>query len=245
MSTVMMVRNLSFGYNGHPILNNINFNLLAGKLLIICGSSGQGKTTLLRLLMGLETIDKGSIRIFNKDINSLETGEYNKLKSRIGSVFQNSALISTLSVENNLKLPLIYHNLADTKEIEKRVDSTLDMLLIKEYRKNFPAELSLGLQKRTAMARAIITQPELIFMDEPTSGLDSINRSVFMALVDNIRLVHNVAMIMVTNDLTIARKMDSEIGVLKDGEMLEPMAYDQLMNSPDSFVHDLLKEMRD
>jgi phospholipid/cholesterol/gamma-HCH transport system ATP-binding protein len=244
MSTVIRARNLSFGYNGMPILNGVNLNLLAGKLLIICGSSGKGKSTLLRLLMGLEEPTSGTIKIFDQNISRLSEQKYNNLKSRIGSVFQNSALISTLTVENNLKLPLIYHNLADPEEIKKRVDNTLDMLLIKEYRHNYPAELSLGLQKRTAMARAIITRPELILMDEPSSGLDSISRGVLMALIENIRIVHNVAMVMATNDLVAAREMDAEIGVIKEGELLEPMKYNQLLYSPDSFVQALLKEMQ-
>jgi phospholipid/cholesterol/gamma-HCH transport system ATP-binding protein len=227
MSSIISVRNISFSYNGKPILSRVNFNVLAGKLLIICGSSGKGKTTLLRLLMGLEKPSAGVIKIFNQNINELSDNEYNQLKSRIGSVFQNSALISTQTVEDNLRLPLIYHNLADDEEIEKRVDSTLDMLLIKEYRHNYPAELSLGLQKRTAMARAIITRPELILMDEPYSGLDNISRGVLMALIDNIRMVHNVAMVMVSNDITTVREMNAEIGVLKEGEMIQPMRYGQ------------------
>ncbi len=244
MSLAVYVRSLGFSYKNRSILKDINLSLSGGECLIICGSSGQGKSTLLRLLIGLEKPDSGMIKIFDKDITGLPKPEFNRLKARLGCVFQNSALISTQTVEENLKLPLIYHNLADSKEIEKRVDNTLEMLLIKEYRRHYPAELSLGLQKRTAIARAIITRPELILMDEPTSGLDAISRGLLMALIENIRLVDNVSMIMASNDLIVAREMDAEIGVLKDGELLEPMGYNQLKRSPDTFVQALLEEMR-
>ncbi len=244
MRSILTVRNLQFGYNGHPLLKGVNFNLNEGNMLIICGLSGQGKSTILRLIMGLEKPKEGNIRIFNEDVSSLSSRAFNSLKSRIGYVFQNSALLSTKTVEDNLKLPLIYHNLAEGEELEKRVSNTLEMLLIKEYRKYYPSELSLGLQKRTAMARAIITRPQLILMDEPTSGLDSISRGLLMALIENIRLVNNVSMVMVTNAVATVKEMDADIGVLKSGEMLEPMKYRQLKSSPDSFVQSMLEEMQ-
>ncbi|MFC1584023.1 ABC transporter ATP-binding protein [Fibrobacterota bacterium] len=245
MSAVVYMRNLEFSYKNMQVLKGVNLSLYTGKMILICGSSGQGKSTLLRLLLGLEKPKSGMIKIFDKDIKELSEEEFNKLKSRIGTVFQNSALISTKTVEGNLELPLIYHNLADREEIEKRVNNTLEMLLIKEYRHKFPAELSLGLQKRTAMARAIITRPDLIIMDEPTSGLDSISKGLLMALIENVRMVHNVSMIISSNDLVFAREMKADIGVLKDGELLEPMKYNQLKNSPDSFVQALLREMQE
>ncbi|MBF0432124.1 MAG: ATP-binding cassette domain-containing protein [Fibrobacteria bacterium] len=242
MSVVLSVKKLQFTYYGEKIFKNVNFSLSEGNLLFICGLSGHGKSTLLRLLIGLEKPDSGSIRIFNQDINQLPEDEFNRLKSRVGFVFQNSALLSTLTVENNLKLPLVYHNLASRDEIEEMIENTLEKLLLKEHRHKFPGELSLGLQKRTAMARAIITNPSMIFMDEPTTGLDSISRGVYLSLIENVRILNNVAMIMVTNDLLIAREMGGEIGILKDGILLEPMAYQQLKNSPDRFVQALLEE---
>jgi phospholipid/cholesterol/gamma-HCH transport system ATP-binding protein len=245
MSPVVFVRNLEFGYNHTPLLRGVSLTLSPGKLLIICGQSGSGKSSLMRVLMGLEKPKSGIIKIFDKEIGGLTDSEYNLLKSRIGCVFQNAALISTQTVEGNLKLPLVYHNLANIEEIEKRVENTLEMLLIKKYRSHFPTELSLGLQKRAAVARAIINSPELIFMDEPTSGLDSISKKLIIPLIENIRMVHNVSMIIISNDMTIAREMDADIGVLKEGEMLEPMRYNQLKGSPDSFVKELLKEMQD
>ncbi len=242
MSNIVSVSNLSFGYNGEALLKNVNLTLSNGSLLCICGLSGQGKSTLLRCIIGLEKPKTGKIILFNNQISLMTKTEFNKLKSKIGFVFQNSALLSTQTVENNLRLPLIYHGLASEKEINEMVENTLEKLLLKEYRKKYPGELSLGLQKRTAMARAIITDPKLILMDEPTTGLDNISKGVFISLIQNIRLLNNAAMIMVTNDLFVAREMGGEIGVLKEGELLEPMEYYTLKQSPDAFVQSLLEE---
>lgn len=242
MTPVISVKNLKFGYPSMSILKDVNFTVNEGNMLIVCGLSGQGKSTLLRLIMGLEQLQGGTIKIFNKDVSLLNNSEFNKIKSKIGMVFQNSALLSTKTVEDNLRLPLVYHNLASGADLEKRINNTLEMLLIKEYRHNFPSELSLGLQKRTAMARAIITRPQLILMDEPTTGLDTISRGLLTALIENIRLVNNVSMIMVTNAVSSVRALDAEIGILKEGEMLEPMHYDELKKSMDSFVQSILEE---
>ncbi len=242
MRSIVTVKDLYFGYKGATLLKGLSFSLEKGKVLVISGLSGQGKSTLLRLLIGLERPSFGAINIFDQDVLRMNEPEFNTLKSRIGFVFQNAALISTHTVEANLRLPLVYHNLANEEEIKKRIENTLEMLLIKEYRSKFPAELSLGLQKRTAMARAIITNPELILMDEPTYGLDSISRSLLLALIGNIRVLNNVSMIIITNDLQAARELESDIGIIKDGELIEPMSYQQLKNSPDTFLQTLFKE---
>lgn len=245
MKPILSVQNLSFGYSKNkPILRNVSFNVFPGKLLIISGLSGAGKSTLLRLLIGLEKPTSGRILIFDRDINHLSESKFEMLKSRLGYVFQNSALISTLSVAGNLQLPLVYHNLAEGEELEKRVDLTLANLLIKPYKNLYPAELSLGIQKRTAMARAIITRPEIILMDEPTSGLDTLGRNLLIALIENIRLTHDVAMVMVTNDIHAVRKLDADIGILKEGELFEPMGYQQLSQSPDPFIQSLMEELK-
>lgn len=245
MNPVISVHNLCYDFGGKPLLRNVNLTVNPGKLLIISGASGEGKSTLLRLLIGLEKPTSGTVRIFNRDIHAKSEMELDNIRSRMGFVFQNSALLSTLTVAGNLRLPLVYHKLAEGDEIEKRIDLTLENLLIKSYRNHFPAQLSLGIQKRTAMARAIITRPELILMDEPTSGLDTISRNLLLALIENIRLTNDVAMIMVTNDIHAVKKLDAQIGIFKEGELYEPMEYNLLQTSPDPFVQALMEDMKE
>jgi phospholipid/cholesterol/gamma-HCH transport system ATP-binding protein len=244
MSVVASAHNLRFAYPGHePLLRKVSFNLLPGKILVVCGLSGQGKSTLLRLLIGLEKPDGGVVRILGKDISSLGEGEFNALKKSVGFVFQGPALISTKTIWENVALPLIYHNIGDPDEIRNRVDNALEMLLIKDFQHQYPASLSLGILKRAAVARAMIMRPKLILMDEPTAGLDRISRAVLLALIANIRRINHVAMILVTHDLLAARELGGEIGVLKEGELLEPMEFDQLKNCQDSFVEFLFRQL--
>jgi len=244
MSVAVSVQNLRFAYLGQePLLRGVTFRLVEGRILVICGMSGQGKSTLLRLIIGLEQATGGVIRLLGRDIAALGAEEFNQLKTQVGFVFQNPALIANKTIWDNVALPLIYHALGDEDEIRYRVDNALEMLLIKEYQHQFPARLSLGIQKRAAVARAMIMRPKLILMDEPTAGLDRISRSVLLALIENIRRINHVAMIIVTHDLAAARELDGEIGVLKDGELLEPMGFEQLKNCQDSFVEYLFRQL--
>ncbi len=243
MSVVVSAHNLRFAYpDQEPVLRGVTFNLLPGRILVIAGLSGQGKSTLLRMLVGLERPDAGVIRILGKDISTLGEIEFNQLKTKVGFVFQTPALLFNRTVWENVALPLIYHNLGDEDEVRYRVDTALEMLLIREYQDLYPASLSLGIQKRAAVARAMITRPALVLMDEPTASLDRISRSVLLALIGNIRRINHVAMVIVTHDLAAAHELESEIGVLKEGELLEPMAFDQLRHSQDSFVESLFRQ---
>ena len=246
MSVVVSVHNLRFGYPGHePVLQRVNFNVLPGQILVICGLSGQGKSTILRLLIGLEKPNAGVVRIMGKDIATLSMQEFNELKKDVGFVFQNPALLSTKTIFENVALPLIYHNVGDDEEVRYRVDNALEMLLIKEFQHQYPASLSLGILKRAAVARAMIMRPKLILMDEPTAGLDRISRSVLLALIANIRRINHVAMVMVTHDLLAARELGGDIGVLKEGELLQPMNFEQLKNCQDSFVEYLFRQLEE
>src|SRR4051812_41939815 len=152
MSVVASVHNLRFAYPGHePVLRKVSFHVLPGQILVICGLSGQGKSTLLRLLIGLEKPDGGIIRLLGKDIAMLGAREFNDLKRSVGFVFQSPALISTKTIFENVALPLIYHNVGDEEEVRYRVDNALEMLLIKEHQHQYPSSLSLGILKRAAV----------------------------------------------------------------------------------------------
>ena len=237
-------RNLKFSFRkGEPLLQGVNLHCLQGQILIIAGLSGHGKSTLLRLLLGLERPDSGVVRLFGRDIATLSQDEFDTLKTKCGYVFQNSALLSDRTVWENVALPLLYHTHYSEIEIREQVDSTLDMLLIREYQDHYPASLSLGIQKRAAVARAIIMRPELILLDEPTAGLDRISRGILLALIANICVINHSSMVIVTHDLQVAKELGGEVGVLKDGTLLEPMGYEQLKDCQDTFVESLFQEM--
>lgn len=241
---IASVHNLRFTYPGQEaVLRRVNFHVLPGRILVICGLSGQGKSTLLRLLIGLERPAAGMIRLLGQDISTLNAAAFNDLKRSMGFVFQNPALLSTKTIFENVALPLIYHNMGDEDEIRSRVDNALEMLLIKEFQHQYPASVSLGILKRAAVARAMIMRPKLILMDEPTAGLDRISRAVLLALIANIRRINHVSMVLVTHDLLAARELDADIGVLKEGELLQPMSFEQLKNCQDSFVEFLFRQL--
>ena len=185
--------------------------------------------------------DAGVIRVLGRDISALGKAEFDRLKTRIGVVFQTPALLSDRTVWENVALPLVYHHPGGEEGIRERVDQALEMLLLGEYRDLYPADISLGLQKRAAVARAMVTRPALILMDEPTADFDPAGRDVLLALIGNIRRTSHVAMILVTHDLAAARELESGIGVLKEGELLEPMSFEELRRSQDSFVASLFR----
>jgi len=243
-------RGLRFGYEaGTPILDRVDLQVLRGDVLILAGESGRGKSTLLRLLVGLEKplpnelgTEQGQIFLMGEDIWDIPRDRLRALRRRTGYVFQNNALISNMSVRDNIAVPLRYHTDRSEDDIGAEVSKWVDSLLLSGHDHKRPAMLSLGMQKRAAVARAMAMGPEILFLDEPTAGLDAKNNDTMLSLIGNLRALSNVAIVMVTHDLTAARALGGKVALLMDGTLRPPRTLQQLLHSEDPRERELVRD---
>ena len=241
---------LRFGYTEEErILDGLDLEVRRGDVRILGGESGKGKSTLLRLLIGLEKpipditgSVAGQVFLFGEDIWDVPGVRVRELRRRTGYVFQNNALLSNMSVLENISVPLSYHTDLPDEEIVRTSRRWIDNLLLTGHEDKRPAHLSLGMQRRAAMARAMAMSPELLFLDEPTAGLDAKNSEIMLSLIGNLRALSNVAILMVTHDLGSARFLGGRIHLLLDGKLRPARTYQDLLQSPDprerELVHD-------
>ncbi|MCW5821302.1 MAG: ABC transporter ATP-binding protein [Cyanobacteria bacterium TGS_CYA1] len=217
------VQNVSKKYKDHNVLalQNVNLDIQRGKLIALMGPSGCGKTTLLNCLGGLDVPDQGSITIGDSNLASMNENELTVLRrQKIGFVFQFFNLLPTLSVEENVALPLQLNGGMSAKEIDSRVIAVLEKLNIRERRTFYPAQLSGGEMQRTAVARAIVHKPQLILADEPTGNLDSANGVAVLNILQSLCRSENETIIMATHSPEAAEYADLVIH-MKDGRLIE------------------------
>ena len=226
----------SFGKNS-SVLKGVNLTLNKGKDLVVLGKSGSGKSITIKCIVGLVQADKGEIKVFGQEILDLPTEELNKIRVRIGFLFQNSALYDSMTVEQNLAFTLTRHvkNLTN-EEIEKEITDVLESVGLAEAIHKMPSELSGGMRKRIALARTLILKPEIILYDEPTTGLDTITSREISELILEIKKKNNTTSIIITHDMACAKLTADSIAILKDGVIHVQGSYKELENSKDEWV---------
>lgn len=242
-------RGLSFAYpGGELLLDSVDLEIHRGDVLVVAGESGRGKSTLLRLLVGLEkplpdetATELGQVYLFGEDIWDIPVQRLRELRRRTGYVFQNNALVNNMTVAENIAIPLRYHTRLSDREIGAHTQKWIDALLLSGHEDKRPAMLSLGMQKRAAVARAMAMDPEILFLDEPTSGLDAKNAETMLSLIGNLRALSNVAIAMVTHDQLAARLLGGRITLLIDGKLRPPRSWKQLLDSDDPRERELIR----
>ncbi|MGL1933790.1 MAG: ATP-binding cassette domain-containing protein [Fibrobacterales bacterium] len=242
---VLKLDHIHFSYSKQTVLDDLNLSLDFGETICIFGEGGGGKTSLLRILAGLERPSSGHIRIFGDDIDIERTSALDPLRKEIGYVFQNSALIHFLPVRANIALPLEYENILTPDEIKIRVDSIIDTMLLKEFEWDFPFSLSEGIQKRVAIARTLVMQPKILVMDEPTTGLDLITQKSLLALLFNSSQLHHTSIIIVTHDPNVARLLNAQIMVLHSKKLTKKMSIPEFFDLDVPFVQDMVYDMKE
>jgi phospholipid/cholesterol/gamma-HCH transport system ATP-binding protein len=218
------------------ILDNVRLSLERGEILCISGKSGEGKSSLLRVIAGLEKADSGELSLFGEHIKPQDWTALSMAQRGVGFVFQNSALISNLTVKENIAIPLRYHKMGTEEEIEQKVNRALLLMLASGFAADYPYSLSLGMRKRVAIARSWAMDMKILLLDEPTTGLDKNSRINLLSLINNLRELYKTTIIMVINDLEVAVELNSKISFLLDKKLTEPMFYDEIRNNEDSRI---------
>lgn len=197
---VVVFENVTIGFGGTPVLEDLSFRVVQGETRIILGPAGCGKSVLLKLANGLLKPDKGRIFIFGEEVSSMPERELFRLRARVGMVFQESALFDSLTVHDNVAYRMTEEGLPE-EEMESRVREALRFVELEHTLKQFPSELSGGMRRRVAIARAIVNTPELLLYDSPTGGLDPITSTTIIELVVKQRDVYRSTSLLVTHRL--------------------------------------------
>jgi phospholipid/cholesterol/gamma-HCH transport system ATP-binding protein len=223
------------------VLRGVSFRLDKGETLVIMGGSGSGKTVLLRTVAGLIRADGGGVRVFGIEITRLSEEELLPIRRRMGYVFQGAALFDSLSVYDNVAFPLREHTNAAAAEIRRRVVHVLSLVgLAEDVLPKLPAELSGGMRKRVGIARALVTEPEMLLFDEPTAGLDPTNSRLVAELILKLKGGVCDTSIVVTHDVELARTVADRVAILMDGRFAILGSVDDVMNSGDPAVQAFL-----
>ncbi len=237
---IVAVEKLVTHWGERLILKDIDFSVLPGEIMVIIGGSGSGKTTLLRHMLGLHRPTSGRIFLFGKDINRLSAVEQHDLRSRIGMSFQGGALFNSLSVGENIALPLREHTELDEQTMRIMVRMKLELVQLSGFEDLMPAQLSGGMLKRAALARAIVLDPPLLFFDEPSAGLDPVVAADLDNLILKLRDSLGMTIVVVTHELESAFKIADRVTVLDHGEILFSGNVEALHGSESERVQDLL-----
>lgn len=233
---LVQLRSVTLRFNGRPILDNLDLLVARRERLVVLGPSGTGKSTLLKLLVATLQPDAGSISIKGFDVARLKRRKLIQLRMHMGMVFQYSALISSMTVRENLALPLEELTRKSQDEIEKVIDEKLEFVGLPETKKLLPNELSGGMRKRVAVARALVLEPELVLFDEPTAGLDPVASSVIDNLILGLGDKTNATCIIVTHELESAFRIASRIAMLYEGKIIEDAEPEQFKRSRNPVV---------
>lgn len=234
---IIEFKNIFKSFEDNKVLNGINFNVFEGENLVILGRSGCGKSVAIKCMVGLINADKGEIIVFGTDVTKLNNEALNQVRKRIGFLFQNGALYDSMSVRQNLTFTLKHHSkIHSDMDIEKQIIETLNNVGLKEAIDLMPSELSGGMKKRIGLARTLIIKPEIILYDEPTTGLDTITSREISDLILDIQKKYKTTSIIITHDLSCAKRTANRIMILKDGVIHCEGSYIELENSKDEWV---------
>jgi phospholipid/cholesterol/gamma-HCH transport system ATP-binding protein len=236
------VERLHKSFASQKVLNGISLAVSRGETLAVLGRSGTGKSVLLRLIIGLEKPDSGSVRIHGQDIAGLALDQLGEIRKKMGFLFQHAALYDSLTVEQNVAFPLQHHRRDMSKSDQRdRVNHLLAEVGMQEALAKMPSDISGGMQKRVGLARALALEPDILLLDEPTAGLDPISSAEIDDLVLKLQQEHHMASIVVTHDLHSAKTIADRLALLNEGNVVIAGSFEELQRSDIEFVREFLR----
>ncbi len=235
------IQNLTKKFKREKVLKGVDLTIFDGEIFTLIGGSGAGKSVFIKTILGLIKPDSGSIKVDGIEITGLTQSELSKVQTKMGMVFQGGALFDSLTVGENVAFGL--RRLTDYREekINRIVKETLGTVRLKGVEDKLPESLSIGMQRRVALARAVATKPKYIFYDEPTTGLDPITTEAICELFVKLQKNFDVTSIMVTHDLVTTYKVSDRIGFLKNGKIMEVSPVLDFKNSNNPDVQEFIK----
>jgi len=237
---IIEIRDLVTHYGDREILSGVSLEIQRGEIMVIMGGSGSGKSTLLRHMLRLERPTSGSVRILGREITTMSEFDFYALSRKMGVAFQGGALLSSMTVGENVMLPLRERTSLDPETIRIMMRLKLEVVNLAGFEDLMPAELSGGMIKRAAFARAVAMDPLLLFCDEPSAGLDPVVSRSLDELIVRLRDALGMTIVVVTHELDSAFRIADRITVLDNGEILAIGTVEEVKNSPNDRIQSLL-----
>jgi len=235
--TVVSIRSLAKSFGSQQVLAGFDLNLHRGESIVVLGRSGSGKSVLIKCLIGLHKPDAGTINVLGNDVLALDHIALDKVRARVGFLFQGNALYDSMTVRENLEFPMRRHMVdLSPAEVNMRVRETLAHVGLEHTVDMMPAELSGGMQKRIALARTLILHPEIILYDEPTTGLDPVTAREISALMNQTKQTYNTSSIIISHDMKCVERTADKVAVLVDGRCHALDIYANLTRSDDKKI---------
>jgi phospholipid/cholesterol/gamma-HCH transport system ATP-binding protein len=242
---VVATRDLRVRFGDREVLHGLTFEVRRGETLVVIGGSGSGKSTMLRTLVGLEKPSSGEVRIKGVDLSTASAPELDAIRKRIGLAFQGGALIGSLSVGGNIALPLREHTTLERSTIEVMVRIKLEQVGLSGFEDYSPSQLSGGMRKRAAFARAMALDPEILFFDEPSAGLDPVTAAGIDDLILSLKKAYGLTMVVVTHELASAFLIADRIVLIDHGSIAAMGPVEEVRNSKDPKVRQFLDRIAD
>lgn len=238
----IVIDNLHKKFGDQTVLNGISLQVKRGETVAVLGRSGIGKSVLLKLIIGLQPSDSGSVKIDGQEITSLDVKQLNEVRKRIGFLFQQAALYDSLTVEENVAFPLSRHTTMPGADRKKRARELLGSVGMDQDLEKMPSEISGGMQKRVGLARALALDPSILLFDEPTAGLDPITAAEIGKLILELKQKREMTAIVVTHDIRGAKVFSDRMVLIHEGNILAEGPLTDLQKSKDPFVMQFLKD---
>ncbi|MFQ5636832.1 MAG: ABC transporter ATP-binding protein [bacterium] len=243
--TVIEIKDLVVSYGDRTVLDGVNLTICKGESLAILGKSGCGKSTLLRHILGLSKPTSGQILIKGNDITALDDDERIKILKKIGMLFQSAALFNSMSVEDNVALPLREHTELEDRIIKIMVNMKLESVGLSGFNKLRPAQLSGGMKKRAGLARSLAMDPEILFCDEPSAGLDPVVAAGIDNLILNLKKAFKMTIVVVTHELASVQIIADKIAMMHQGKILKVGKTEELQNSSNPVIRKFFDRVPD
>ena len=242
---IIEVENLVVKYGDRTVLENISFTVRRGEIFVIVGGSGSGKTTLIRNLVGLMRPYSGRIRVASEDFTAMSDDERVELRKRIGMCFQSSALFNSMTVGENVALPLVEHTDLEPSTIEIMTKIKLELVGLAGFEDYLPSEISGGMKKRAGIARAMAMDPEIMFYDEPSAGLDPIVSAGIDALIRKMQETFDLTTVVVTHEMESVKLIADTVCVLHKGRVVGIGSLEELRDSDHPYIQQFLARRPD